>query len=401
MTQVIKIKNHSSLQIYKRIDSKYWWVSFYVNAKSYSKNGLHRQSLKLTNQREAERKAKEIYKNFDFSIITKKNSQISLRKDIFEPFMQHKLRRQKFKDNGYNAQREEQQFTKYIEPYQTEVDYRDVSSVEENTDEMIQEMKDSGIKDVTIVKYISLLSQMFRYAKDRGFISQVPTFPVLTRIVGNQRLAYEPKEKKLILQRCEQEFKKTEDKFFDEMCDYLSWIDIDGWRQGLEPMNIKHFQVKFCKFQNFTQRILRINIKKTKTGRENWLEAYPQFVDYNWPRITNRYPNFTAENYVFFPSEEKRLRIWDRVRKNFRRFSIELGLYMKENKPRPMTSYRHASAQRMLLKGSSLDDVAMKMNTSKEMIQRVYAHSSNEHFALQKHIERYKGYYTREEKKKA
>jgi hypothetical protein len=65
-----------------------------------------------------------------------------------------------------------------------------------------------------------------------------------------------------------------------------------------------------------------------------------------------------------------------------------------------VTSYRHASAQRMLLKESSLDDVVMKMNTNKEMIQRVYAHSSNEHFALQKHIERYKGYYTREEKKK-
>lgn len=40
-------------------------------------------------------------------------------------------------------------------------------------------------------------------------------------------------------------------------------------------------------------------------------------------------------------------------------------------------------------------------NISEYMIQRVYAHSSNEHFALQKHIERYKGYYTREEKKKA
>jgi hypothetical protein len=38
----------------------------------------------------------------------------------------------------------------------------------------------------------------------------------------------------------------------------------------------------------------------------------------------------------------------------------------------------------MLLKGSSLDDVAMKMNTSKEMIQRVYAHSSNEHFSIAK-----------------
>ena len=87
MTQVIKIKNHSSLQIYKRIDSKYWWVSFYVNAKSYSKNGLHRQSLKLTNQREAERKAKEIYKNFDFSIVQIKNTSIDWRKDLFLPYV--------------------------------------------------------------------------------------------------------------------------------------------------------------------------------------------------------------------------------------------------------------------------------------------------------------------------
>jgi hypothetical protein len=41
----------------------------------------------------------------------------------------------------------------------------------------------------------------------------------------------------------------------------------------------------------------------------------------------------------------------------------------------------------------------MKMITGKEMIRKIYLHTSNEHFALKKHIERYKEYYTRKEKK--
>ncbi len=35
------------------------------------------------------------------------------------------------------------------------------------------------------------------------------------------------------------------------------------------------------------------------------------------------------------------------------------------------------------------------------MITRVYTHSSNESYSLQRHIEEYKDYYTREKKQKA
>ena len=400
MTQVIKIKNYDSLQIYKRERSPYWWVSFYVNAKSYSKNGLHRESLKLTNQREAERKAKEIFKNFDFSVKIIENTDIDLRKDLFEPFIKHKKIRKKYKES-YNSEREEQQFRDWIEPYQTSVDYRNVEAVSENLNEMIDAMKLSGIKEVSIVKYISLLSQMFRYAKDMGRVTQLPTFPVLTRIVGNRILAYEPKEVVEIIKRCEQEYLKTEDKFFDEMVDYLRWITIRGWRQGLEPIRIKHFQVKLCNFQNIKQPILRIWVQKTKTGKENHLHAYPSFVSESWVRIMNRYPNPTAQDYVFFPKEENRMRVWERVRKNFVRFSRELGLYIKDGKTRPMTALRHMSALRMLNQGHSKSSVATAHNTSEDMITRVYTHSSNESYSLQRHIEEYKDYYTRENKQKA
>jgi hypothetical protein len=400
MTQTVSIKNYDSLKIYKRERSPYWWVSFYVNAKSYSKNGLHRESTKEPNQREAERKAKEIYKNFDFSIKVIKNTEIDLRKDLFKPFIKHKKIRKKYKE-GYNSEREEQQFKQWIEPYQTGIDYRNIESVEENLNEMIDAMKLEGIMDVTIVKYISLLSQMFRYAKDMGKITQLPTFPVLTRITGNRILAYEPKEVTQIIKRTEEEYRKTEDKFFDEMVDYLRWVTIRGWRQGLEPIIIKHLQVKLCNFQNIEQPILRIWVKKTKTGKENHLHAYPSFTSENWYRIVNRNPNSSPDDYIFFPKEENRMRIWERVRKNFVRFSRELGLYIKDGKTRPMTALRHMSALRMLNQGHSKSSVATAHNTSEDMITRVYTHSSNESYSLQRHIEEYKDYYTREKKQRA
>jgi len=397
----IKLKNYDSLQIYKQSESKYWWVSFYVSANSYSKNGLHRQSLRVTNQREAERKAKEIYKNFNFSIAKIKNTEIDWRKDLFDPYQKHKKIRKEHSENPYEPERDQQQFTQYIETYMSICDYRKPEEVQESVNELIYVLRDDGKKDVTIVKYISLLSQMFRYAKDRGKISQLPTFPVLTRILGNQRIGYQPKEKVQIENRTRDEFIKTEDNFFDEMFDYLRWAKISGWRQGLEPLLIKHSQVELCHFQNFEQPILRIWVKKTKTGKENYLHAYPKFTDENWPRIIKRNPNHTIEDFIFWPKEKNRRKIWERVRKNFVRFSRELNLYMKDGKTRPMTSYRHGSIQSDLLKGKSLTNVALTHNTSEEMARKVYAHSSNKDFALQRHIQEHSDYYTRKNKQTA
>jgi hypothetical protein len=52
----------------------------------------------------------------------------------------------------------------------------------------------------------------------------------------------------------------------------------------------------------------------------------------NCTRITKRNPNYTIEDYVFWPHKKNRIKIWEKVRKNFLSFSRELNLYIKDVK---------------------------------------------------------------------
>ena len=53
----------------------------------------------------------------------------------------------------------------------------------------------------------------------------------------------------------------------------------------------------------------------------------------------------------------------------------------------------------MLNQSHSKSSVATAHNTSEDMITRVYTHSSNESFSLQRHIEEYKDYYKRKKER--
>jgi hypothetical protein len=48
----------------------------------------------------------------------------------------------------------------------------------------------------------------------------------------------------------------------------------------------------------------------------------------------------------------------------------------------------------------SLDGVTMKMNTSTEMLKKVYLHSSNKEFSLQRQINKYKEHYIKKAQRK-
>jgi hypothetical protein len=218
LKEKVKIKNYGSLSIYKRERSPCWWVSIYVS-KSYinDKSGFYRQSSKLINQRDAERKAKEIYKSFDFSNYDKRQQEYNLEKDIFIPFITSRERKKRFKDPSYECLKEKQRFEKWIKPILESVEYRDVKIVNELIEELVVKMKDeTDIKDVTITKYLSLISLMFRWAKDNNKIQILPIIPTLSNI-SDFRPSYEPKELKIILGKINDEYKKTEDSFFDEI----------------------------------------------------------------------------------------------------------------------------------------------------------------------------------------
>lgn len=401
LKEKVKIKNYGSLSIYKRERSPFWWVSFYVS-KSYinDKSGFYRQSSKLTNQRDAERKAKEIYKSFDFSNYDKRQQEYNLEKDIFIPFITSRERKKRFKDPSYECLKEKQRFEKWIKPIFESVDYRDVKIVNELIEELVVKMKDeTDIKDVTITKYLSLISLMFRWAKDNNKIQILPIIPTLSNI-SDFRPSYEPKELKMNLERINDEYKKTEDSFFDEMSDYVNWVRSGGFRPGMSSLNVKKFQISFFKHHNYEENMMRVHLPKTKT-KEHWIDIHPVFTFNIYPKLIKRNPEATAEDYLFFPKEKNRERLYERIRKNFVRFSRELNLYIKNGKPRPLYSIRSMNTQVARLKGESLDSIAERFNTSTPMLQKHYLNSGNEHYLKERHFDLYKDYYTVKNNKKS
>ena len=85
----LKVSNCDTLQIYQYNNSKNWFVKFYVGT-HYSKSGMYDKTLKLKNQKEAVKKAKELWRNFDFNE-KKVTKDYDFDKDIAEPFF--KLRK--------------------------------------------------------------------------------------------------------------------------------------------------------------------------------------------------------------------------------------------------------------------------------------------------------------------
>ena len=118
----IKIENCDTLQIYQYDNSKNWFVKFYVGL-HYSKSGMYDKTLQLKNQKDAVKKAKELWRSFNFSE-KKKSVEYDFVKDIAEPFF--KLRRKQYENKGKvkYADKEKNQYKNKILPIFKDLDYR-------------------------------------------------------------------------------------------------------------------------------------------------------------------------------------------------------------------------------------------------------------------------------------
>ena len=85
-----------------------------------------------------------------------------------------------------------------------------------------------------------------------------------------------------------------------------------------------------------------------------------------------RYPNATAEDYLFFPSQKNRDKLYERIRKNFTRVSRELNLYYLNNKERPLYSIRHTFITNRVNKDIPMQIVADSSGTSTPVIKSNY-----------------------------
>ena len=117
---------------------------------------------------------------------------------------------------------------------------------------------------------------------------------------------------------------------------------------------------------------MKVILPQTKLGKEHKQTVADWFRDDVYPRIMNRHPNAKPLDYLFYPNEENRNKLFERVRDNFERISNNLGLYDVDGQRRPLYTFRHSFISQRRTKGVDSNVVSLNSNTSVTMINKHY-----------------------------
>lgn len=385
-----------SLTIYLRERSKFYWTSFYVSP-HYKSNGMFRMSLKpITTKSEAIKKAKELYREFDFKRYEVNPFTTTFHDVAVKAFeLQKKKYRvkemHKIKHNANHRTTAEGQWNRYekeIKPRFKNINMKDRDLLLSAKYELVEQLKSTGntdgklIEDNTIDKYLGIIRTVEKYAVGLGLLFSVIDNPPTERR-SNPRPAYRMWDLKKITDEIMHEYRRTEDYFYLEMHDYVQFLIASPTRPGMETINLT---MKDCKIltNKDNVKILRVNVKHTKTGQHAYTSS-PEFVRHYGERLFEKFERLKDEQYLWFSNSQKsRGTINERVRHNFVRISKKLELYFFNGSERPMTSIRHASMQRMRKEGIA-DDVARIHNTSNEMANKHYYSESDDNSVIEEH----------------
>ena len=385
-----------SLNIYSRDRSKYIWLSFYVSP-HYSKNGLHRQSLKpITNQREATTAAREIFKKFPFERYAS-NPRSTTFNDVALKAFEHRKKKYQFKEHKKKthdpkfvstAIKEWNRYEKEIKPFFGMMNINDKDTLQGMLYDFVDKLTTVGNKDGrlldhnTIAKYLNIIGLVQHQAISMGVLSSMCDNPPLERR-KNPRPAYRMLELKKITDEIMNEYKKTQDLFFLEMHDYIQFCIASPTRYGSETLNLRKFETKILQSKN-GYNVLHVFADQTKRGSHSY-EVSPEFLRLYGNRILDKFGSLENDDYFWFSNfiDASRPQIQQRVRKNFVRISKSLGLYLFNGSKRPITSIRHMGYQRMKKEGVS--DVAQIYNTSDDMGNQHYLAESDDLSILERH----------------
>ena len=362
-----------SLKIYQFANGTNYFCSFYVGRKIL-KSGNKELSLKTKNVNEAIQKAKKVYYDFFNSPESKKENDISFDVDIAQPFFKFRIRHYRNKNpDSTQGIREKQRYENYIGKFFENVDYRNIDELDDAIEELKENLKQDDKTDNTISKYFNILRLMFKKAVENNVLSKMPYFPPL-KVVNQVRHSYYNEELNLINRKLDSEFKRTKEKFYLHMKDYVNLIRSAGFRPGIEPLKIKNFQCQFVLNRKTNQKdILAITLFNTKTKPKHRLFCHPFFAKNIYPEILSRNPQPSPEDYLLFPhSDENRRKIYQKISKIFTRISKELNLYYRGGTTRPLYSIRHTFAKNNYVANAPLSVIAKQMNTSEKMLHSAY-----------------------------
>jgi len=366
-----------SLKIYKKEDRNNYYCSFYVGT-NIMKSGNKEISLYTENVKEALKKARNVYvdwQNENKDIVVNSVKKIDIEKDIALPFFKVRIRKYQMKGkSGTSNQgvREKLRWSNYILKFFKDLDYQKPELVNDAIDNLVNDLREDKKTDNTISKYLNILSLMFKRAHNLGTIKYIPEMPSL-KIVNEPRQSYFNEELNSINRKLEDEFNRTKDKEYLEIKDYINLIRSAGFRPGIQPLMIKNFQYQFLTDkENTNQPILQFTLFNTKTSPRHKLTCHPYFTKNIFPEILKRIENRSSEDYLLFPNEKNRQKIYNRISKVFVRISKELDLYYRNGQSRPLYSIRHTFISNRYNSGTPLELIAKSSNTSMKMIQKHY-----------------------------
>ena len=361
--------------------SKFYYVRFWV-CKGYTLNGCHTQSLKVSEERLAEKEAIKVFKNFDFKSEIEKNKN-----------KKHKSKRSYFKDiatpyfksrelvNPQRNKKEQGQFNNEMKDILERIDYTNPSEVDDAITEIFYNLNEQGKAVATQRNYKIILSnQMNKALKNNNIqFDVVPEFPKLTGR-GVKRVGYQPKERKIIRERFREETRITEDNSYDEMADYLSTCESSsGARPGLELLKVRRNHIGFINDPHNDKPVIKMRLLETKKDEHEFTLA-DWWRDEVYPRIINRHPNCNELDYLFFPKVENREKLFERIRKNFVRLADDVDLYeLPDGRKRPIYVYRHSFITGRRKKGVNAEVLALHSNNSPTMINKHYSVLTDDH----------------------
>ena len=369
------------ISIYKYENKNTYFCKFYVG-KIHYKSGYKEIGLKTKNINEAISKANKEFKIWFLEhkdTTTKKDSNIDL--DIAQPYLRFKIRKYKHKTHLKNNEQGERDSSKwnYLKPFFEDIDYNDIEIVEQIiNDEVLSSLQEDGRSGSTINKYFSVLTQMFKRAKDRGAVNYI-TDTTTQQVINTPRQPYENNELNLINNRCKKEYEKTKEMYFLECKDYYNLLRSAGFRPGLEPLNMKRSDYEFIKDRDNPETdILKFTVRNTKTKPIHYPIANDFFTKHIFSEILNRHSDLKDDDYLLFPFVKDRKSLKNKTGKTFSRFSKDLNLYYYKGGTRPLYSIRHTYATEQWKKGTVIEDISKLMNTSPRMVMSVYLGNSDE-----------------------
>ena len=372
-----KIPKLHSLKIYKKENRNNYFCSFYVGT-NVMKSGNKELSLKTENVKEALKKAKQTFYNWhekNKDILVNREHKVDIEKEIALPFFKVRIRKYQMKGKSGTLNqgiRERLRWNNYILKFFKDIDYHNPELVNDAIDNLVNDLREDKKTDNTISKYLNILSLMFKRAHNLGTIKYIPEMPSL-KIVNQTRGSYFNEELNLINRKLEEEFKTTKDREYLEIKDYINLIRSGGFRPGIQPLLIKNFQYQFLTDkENPNEPILQFTLFDTKTSPKHKLTCHPYFTKNIFPEILKRTEKRSSEDYLLFPNEKNRQKLYNRISKVFVRISKELDLYYRNGQSRPLYSIRHTFISNRYNSGTPLEVIAKSSNTSAKMIQKHY-----------------------------